>query len=82
MTEVEFVDQTAGGNKRQDLTATVDIELLDKPSVSIASKYLEATKATDQMVKTKHHTSCPIGAEQMQKLAKCLQKSHYQKVAT
>ena len=68
--------------KRQNLTATVDLELLAKPSVSIASKYLEATKATDQMVQTKHHTSCPIWAEKMQKLAKCLQKSDYQKVAT
>lgn len=64
------------------LTATVDLELLAKPSVSIASKYLEATKATGQMVQTKHRTSCPIGTEKMQKLAKCLQKSDSQKVAT
>lgn len=59
---VEFVDQNTRekGKKRQDLTATVDLELLAKPSVSIASKYLEATKATGQMVQTKHRTSCPI----------------------
>ena len=79
---VEFVDpNTKNKKKRQNLTSTVDFELLAKPSVSIASKYLEATKATDQMVQTKHHTSCPIGAEKMQKLAKSLQKSDYQKVA-
>lgn len=58
---VEFVGQNTGEKTRQNLTATADLELLAKPSVSIASKYLEATKATDQMVKTKHLcTSCPI----------------------
>lgn len=57
---LNLLAKTQGKKTRQNLTATADLELLDKPSVSTASKYLEATKATDQMVQTKHRTSCPI----------------------